>query len=291
MSSDLFKDVGAFHAKFKLAHYGDGAAPSLLDHDVLQFRFKFMEEELLEFEEASIDKDLNKAADALADLVYVALGTAHLMGLPFGAVWREVQRANMTKVRASGANDPLSTRNHALDVVKPPGFMAPDHTSSLLRATRIAHEGRSVTRDLKWDRWVLGLANYVSTASKDPSTKLGAVVVARDDRRRVAWGYNGFPPGIADDARLDDRGVKYDLIMHAEENALANATFDVVGSTLYCPVPPCRRCARVIAARRVARVVTGPHPAPEPGRWTEEIAPAQALLEEAGIKCDVVEEP
>ena len=53
-------------------------------------------------------------------------------------------------------------------------------------------------KEEKWDRWFLGLAQYVSTASKDPSTKVGAVVVAADDRRKVAWGYNGFPPGIKD---------------------------------------------------------------------------------------------
>lgn len=130
-----FDDVGTFHAKFGLPT-SQTAKPAILDDDVRTFRIKFMMEELNEFVVASMKDDLAAAADALADLVYVALGTAHLMGLPFDEIWAEVQRVNMTKVRVSGANDPRSKRGHALDVVKGPGFVPPDHVRALAKAMR-----------------------------------------------------------------------------------------------------------------------------------------------------------
>jgi predicted HAD superfamily Cof-like phosphohydrolase len=126
LKQSLFEDVGDFHEKFGLPCYRQGTMPHFPPVDVIQFRFRFMEEELTEFAEACTEDNLAKAADALVDLVYVALGTAHLMGVPFDQCWAEVQRANMTKVRASGADDPLSKRKHSLDVVKPQGWTPPD---------------------------------------------------------------------------------------------------------------------------------------------------------------------
>ena len=91
-----YEDVRKFHEKFKLAN---GTTPSLLPPDLERFRQDFLREELEEFEHACAKKDLALAADALVDLVYVALGTAALMGLPWQALWDEVHAANMRKER------------------------------------------------------------------------------------------------------------------------------------------------------------------------------------------------
>ena len=285
-----FDDVGEFHKKFELPYFGDDGAPCrLTDADVTEFRRKFMQEELDEFTSAYEAGDLHDAADALADLIFVALGTAHFLRIPFDAVWREVQRANMTKVRAAGADDPLSKRRHRFDVVKPANFIPPNHRPALEAASASGETKSAMRGPVWWDRWFLGMAEYASTASKDPSTVVGALVVAADDRRKVAWGYNGFPPGIADTPkRMADRATKYQLINHAEENALVNATFDVRGGTLYCTCHPCVRCARAVISRRIARVVTGPLPVIEMGRWTEEIPMAQEMMREAGVVVDVI---
>ena len=130
---DLFKDVGAFHRKFELPSWPTAPGPALPSMDVVEFRVGFLREELRELIVAFSRDDLPGAADALVDLVYVALGTAHLMGLPFNALWTEVQRANLAKERAAGAADPRSRRGHALDVVKPPGWQPPD-VAGVLRA-------------------------------------------------------------------------------------------------------------------------------------------------------------
>ena len=75
----------------------------------------------------------------------------------------------------------------------------------------------------KWDGRFLSLATHISNWSKDPSTKVGCVVVG-PDREIRSTGFNGFPRGIADtDERLSDRDLKYPLICHAEENAIMHA--------------------------------------------------------------------
>lgn len=107
-----------------------------------------------------------------------------------------------------------------------------------------------------WDAWFLGLADYMATGSKDPSTKVGAVIV-RPDRTIAGEGFNGFPRGIADDCRMHDRPTKYELVIHAEMNATLNAAGPVAGCTIYVsPVAPCVRCAVHLVQAGIVRVVS-----------------------------------
>ena len=132
-----------------------------------------------------------------------------------------------------------------------------------------------MTRDEKYLRLAQAVA---SIFSKDPSTQVGAVAVG-ERPNLVAHGYNGLPPGIADDERLLDRQWKYAHVLHAEENALANATFPV--RTLYVTKPPCIGCAlRILAARTVTRVVTLKN---NDVRWIDSQQQAAALLTAAGV--------
>lgn len=119
-----FQDVYDFNVKFDLPRPRE---PLLLTRDVYLYRRKFLEEELREFETAHLQADWYGCADALIDLVYVALGTAVMMGVPWQALWNEVHRANMEKIRVSSERD--SKRGHYLDVVKPPNWRAPDLSS------------------------------------------------------------------------------------------------------------------------------------------------------------------
>ena len=79
----------------------------------------------------------------------------------------------------------------------------------------------------KWDLRFLKLAHHVGQWSKDPSTKVGAVIV--DAQRRVLGiGYNGFPRGVDDSpGRYHDRPTKLDMVVHAETNAIMNAVSSV----------------------------------------------------------------
>lgn len=137
----------------------------------------------------------------------------------------------------------------------------------------------------KWLQRYLDLARHVAQWSKDPSTKVGAVLVGRD-RKMIALGYNGFPPGIQDDGRLQDRSLKYPLTQHAERNVLDNATFDARGSTLAVTLFPCHECTKSIISKGIARVVTTPVPDREP--WQSSSMITVGMLKEAGVELVVL---
>ncbi len=96
----------------------------------------------------------------------------------------------------------------------------------------------------QWDYRFLQLAETVATWSKDPSTKVGSVIV--DSKRRViGLGYNGFPRRIQDlEERYSNRETKLKLVCHAERNALDNTPISVEGSTLYATLFPCNECCK-----------------------------------------------
>ncbi len=120
MSSN-FRDVQEFNFKFGL--YYDGPPKPLTD-EMQAYRIKFMQEELNEYSKACITGDMEGQFDALLDLVYVAMGTAVFHGFPWQAGWDEVQRANLSKVRATHQSQ--SKRGTVYDVIKPPEWRSPD---------------------------------------------------------------------------------------------------------------------------------------------------------------------
>ena len=135
----------------------------------------------------------------------------------------------------------------------------------------------------KWDLRFFQLAEHVAEWSKDPSTKVGAVLVGTT-KNKVAFGYNGFPPGIADDERLEDRPTKYKLIVHAERNAIYNADFDPRGGTLYVTYPPCTECAKTIISVGIKRVVSTYIDGTK--AWADDQLAAYEMMNEAGVELD-----
>ena len=102
----------------------------------------------------------------------------------------------------------------------------------------------------KWGDRYLSLAKEISTWSKDPSRKIGAVAVG-EKGQILAQGYNGFPRGILDSAdRYNHRLTKYKYVVHAEMNVIYNATFNGVsldGASLFVyGLPVCSECAKGI---------------------------------------------
>jgi len=136
----------------------------------------------------------------------------------------------------------------------------------------------------KWDNRFIEMAFMVSTWSKDPSTKVGAVIV--DNKNRViSLGFNGFPRGCSDSPeKYSDREVKYRRVLHAEANALLFAKRDLTGCSIYVvPIPPCPQCAGMIIQSGIKRVVTI-HPTKEQNmRWEDKIEEALSMFIEAGV--------
>lgn len=135
---------------------------------------------------------------------------------------------------------------------------------------------------MNWDNWLLGLAQYISTASKDPSTKVGAVIVDAD-RRVVSVGYNGLPRGVADtDERLNNRDIKYKIIIHAERNAILFSQKSLKDCTLYVyPMMPCASCASMVIQSGIKRVVA---PICDNPRWLLDIEMSINLFAESGVE-------
>ena len=128
-------------------------------------------------------------------------------------------------------------------------------------------------RQLKWDDRFMVMAHHISTWSKDPSSKIGAVAV-NDERRILATGYNGFPKGIEDSQeRLNDREQKYPLIVHAETNALMNALYAGVSlknATMYVHgLPVCPDCTKLIIQAGIRRIVINKFVMNTPEKWVE----------------------
>lgn len=150
-----------------------------------------------------------------------------------------------------------------------------------------------MTRDVRlsitptWAKRFLELAQVVATWSKDPSTKVGAVIVDVN-RRIVATGYNGLPQGV-DDAveRYTNRDVKYPMIVHAETNAILHAGRRLDDCCLVVMMHPCARCAGLIIQSGL-RFVAFPHPSyddrmqREP--WKTEGAIALQMMQEADVE-------
>ena len=122
-----YHDVYNFHKYFQLLHH---MQPGHLTQRKLNERVAFMQEELNEFIEAAKTQDLTKQADALVDLVYVTLGTAVMLGLPWHALWKIVHQANLKKERRVS----LTGDHH--DVVKPIHWIPPE--GALTHALRAA---------------------------------------------------------------------------------------------------------------------------------------------------------
>ncbi len=139
----------------------------------------------------------------------------------------------------------------------------------------------------KWDIRFIELAKHIRTWSKDPSTKVGAVIVD-PFHRIISLGFNGFAKGVGDQC-LDNRELKYAKILHAEINSILFAPRNISGCTLYCTEMPCSQCAAAIIQSQISRVVTL-KPRPEMvERWGEQFEIAQNMFKEAYVQFNCLE--
>lgn len=146
----------------------------------------------------------------------------------------------------------------------------------------------------RWDQHFLLLAEVNARMSKDPNTQVGAVIVG-PNREVRSMGFNGFPRGIRDDDRLNDRETKLQLVVHAECNAIVQAArigVPVRDCTLYLAAtdasgavwggPPCTRCTVHVIQAGIRRVVSRPRKVLT--KWETDLDQAAKLLAEAGVE-------
>lgn len=135
------------------------------------------------------------------------------------------------------------------------------------------------------------MAKLVSTWSKDPSTKTGAVIA--NGKQFISVGYNGFPKGMPDlDELYAYRDEKYSRIVHCEINALifAGAHPKLDGSTLYTvPFLSCDRCVVQMLQAGVKRFVAPPPTAEQITRWGVAFMRTKQYIEECGATYQEIE--
>lgn len=111
---------------------------------------------------------------------------------------------------------------------------------------------------ISWDDYFMALTKLSAMRSKDPNTQVGACIV-NQRKRIIALGYNGMPSGNDDSFPWDREGqtqdTKYVYVVHAEINAILNATVSVEGATLYTSLFPCSNCAKTLVQARINEVV------------------------------------
>ena len=114
-----FKDVKIFMEKFGQMVR---TKPQFPDDKTMQLRLDLIKEELSELEEAIKTKNLKEVADALTDILYVTYGAGYAYGIDLDQCFKEVQRANMSKLGEDGK--PIY--NEQGKVMKGPNYTKPD---------------------------------------------------------------------------------------------------------------------------------------------------------------------
>jgi len=116
--TNMYNDVKDFQIAFNL---NVGARPELPTDHERRLRIRLLEEEFDEYINAEIDNDIVEIADALADIIYIACGTAVSYGIPLDRVFAEVHRSNMAKLV-----DGKPIRREDGKILKPEGWTPPD---------------------------------------------------------------------------------------------------------------------------------------------------------------------
>lgn len=139
----------------------------------------------------------------------------------------------------------------------------------------------------------LDVARQIAMWSKDPRTKVGAILVGNKGQI-ISQGYNGFPRKIEDtEERLNDRKLKHKFVIHAEMNAIYNAIFNgasTEGATIYISgLPCCHECAKGIIQTGISKVVMDSSPDESPAPWDESGKLSLEMFREAGVECIVLQ--
>lgn len=138
---------------------------------------------------------------------------------------------------------------------------------------------------MEFDRYYLTRCLGLASRSNDPSSKFGCVVL---DAQGIpaGEGFNGFPPGVAEDERMLIREVKYELVVHSEVRAIISALSqgrDIRDGTLYCNGVPCCRCAVTIIEVGIKRVVAFKPTADYLSRWRGSYERTCSIFREANV--------
>lgn len=137
--------------------------------------------------------------------------------------------------------------------------------------------------DTKWEARFMKMAQEVASWSRDPSTKVGCVIV-RPDKTIASLGFNGFARGVEDsNERLENRDQRLLFTTHAELNAILGAREPLDGCSIFVwPMQPCAHCASAIIQSGIKTVYC---PISDiRNEWADSFEAAFKMFVEAGVK-------
>lgn len=148
-------------------------------------------------------------------------------------------------------------------------------------------EQKIVASDMSWDEFFMRMVYLTSSKSKDPRTRIGAILIKKGDVDPLSFGYNGFPRGVDDfQHRYTNRELKHKMICHAEFNCLVNAArngVSTLGTILYTQAPVCHECAKSVIQFGVTEIVYHKQFPDMTKEWLESSMLAKEMLNEAGV--------
>lgn len=142
-----------------------------------------------------------------------------------------------------------------------------------------------------WTEWFMRMVYLVASKSKDPRTKIGAVVV-NSQNRLLSIGYNGMPIGVNDDvSERRERPLKYEYFVHGEANccySAANLGISLNNSILYTQGIPCTKCTQAIIQSGISKIVVHK----QWMDWEQEtkLAGTTSIYRENGISREMLDE-
>lgn len=140
---------------------------------------------------------------------------------------------------------------------------------------------------MNWDEYFMRHVYLAASKSKDPRTKIGAVLVK--DGIIISEGFNGFPRGVEDsESRYNNRTIKWDYIVHGEHNAILNTCrhgIKTLDSTLYTQGIPCNECSKAIIQAGIKEIVIHKQwpNLLSSEKWVEAVRMSKIMLGEANI--------
>jgi dCMP deaminase len=135
-------------------------------------------------------------------------------------------------------------------------------------------------------KFFLNLTFEFAKLSKDPSTKVGALIIDQN-YRILAYGYNGFPRKFEDNYSKFSREEKNLMTVHAEMNAILNAAANGVscsGAYLFCTHQPCSHCAAAIVNAGIVKVII-PYSDTLSSDWNASVELSKEILYQCGVNC------
>lgn len=127
--------------------------------------------------------------------------------------------------------------------------------------------------------------NVACGLSRDPSTKVGCILMAPGTDRILVVSCNGLPDGVVDSGERWERPAKYLWVEHAERKCLyeaARSGVSVEGATCVVTSFPCACCTRGLIQAGIGRLVTR-RPGYDDPRWGDEFGISETMLRESGI--------